>query len=223
MAKPTEATKSPASVVADAEAVVGKLAQRREQIVAERTAAVDRTGTYAYDAHVKGDEKALAALHEDAATVLRCDTALREIDHAAAEANRQLVIARQAEAAAQDKAKAAELRKLVKNIGDCLCYADAHFAKAVEALNAVNGALDQVHAAGSAYPTSMQLASNCERALKTMLMGLPRHWTRDFSEFLSPADKRTFSGFWERMAEPIEQRIRERLGENERDKTEHAA
>jgi hypothetical protein len=220
---PSSKPQPPATpTVESAEAVVSQLAQRREQLVAERTAAVDHTGTYAYDAHVKADEKALAALDEIAATVLRCDTALREIDHAVAEASRQLVIARQAEAAEQDKADALALRQTVNEIGEAMRFADLHFGKAIEALNAVHGALDQLHASGSDFPTHMQFAANAERALKTMLMRLPRVWWRDFGEHIAPLERRTFESFWAKMQKPLEAGIKQRLGEGERTDTEAA-
>jgi hypothetical protein len=220
---PSSKPQPPATpTVESAEAVVSQLAQRREQLVAERTAAVDHTGTYAYDAHVKADEKALAALDEIAATVLRCDTALREIDHAVAEASRQLVIARQAEAAEQDKTDALALRKVVTEIDAAMKYADKHMALAITALNAVNVALGELHKAGSAFPTDMQFAANAERALKTALMQLPRHWWRDFGEHLAPSERRTFSSFWGKMQESLEAGIKQRLGEAERTDVEAA-
>ena len=69
----------------------------------------------------------------------------------------------------------------------------------------------------------MQMAANCERALKTAIMQLPRHWWRDFGEHLAPNERRTFVSFWAQMETAIESRIRLRLGETaERDKTEAA-
>jgi hypothetical protein len=114
------------------------------------------------------------------------------------------------------------LQKTVREIDEAMKYADKHIGLAITALNAVHGALGELHK-GSAFPTEMQFAANAERALKSMLMQLPRTWWRDFSEHMPMNERRSFSSFWTKMQEPIEQRIKQRLGETERDKTEAAA
>lgn len=211
------------SDIETAERIVGELKAKRDVLVARGIELGEQRLALAFAAHT-GDDKARKQLdavnREDAVR----DSELRSLDAAIAEATKRVAVAVAAEAVEKDRAAALKLRKTVHEIGEALKYADAHFSKAVEALNVVHGALDQLHAGGSEFPTHMQMAANAERALKTMLMALPRHWTRDFSEHLAPSERRTFQSFWAQMETAIEQRIRLRLGEAECDKTkEHAA
>jgi hypothetical protein len=79
--KPPERTtdRSVVSTVSEAEATVARLQEQQERVVAERAKAEAETGRHAFDAHARGNEKALEALDEIATTIMRHDARLREI------------------------------------------------------------------------------------------------------------------------------------------------
>jgi hypothetical protein len=212
--KQTPNGKPPAvPTVADAEATVTQLQEKREKLLAERLRLESEMGQHSFAAHARSDMKAVAALDEIATKMARIDGRVREVDLAAAEANRNLLDARQAEQREQDKIEAGALRKVVGGISGHMKAADKYFAAAVAELIAAHAEVDQVHALGSDFPTHMQLKVNSEMALKTMLMELPKPWIRDWVEHLSPGSRRSFHEFWLRMMVPIENNARARLGE----------
>ena len=176
------------------------------------TVSVRSRGRISYSAHT-GDKGARQRLDKLNAEIALHETELRSLDSAISEATTRVDRARQAEAQAQDKAAALAQRKTVHEIGECMHYADVHLSKAIDALNAVYAALDQIHASGSDFPTHMQFAANAERALKSAIMQLPRVWWRDFGQHLASNERRTFGSFWAQMEVALENRIRTRLGE----------
>jgi hypothetical protein len=209
--------------VEQAEHVLNNLRQKRDAVVARGVELGEEQAKLAFAAHAGGDAKAKKRLDEINRESALHDSELRSLDAAIGEAGARVQQARAASAAEKDKAAALALRATVAEIGEAVRYADVHFGKAIDALNAVNGALDQIHASGESFPTNMQFAANAERALKTALMQLPRVWWRDFGQHLAPNERRTFTSFWAEMEKSLENRIRPRLGESERTDTEHAA
>jgi hypothetical protein len=203
------------SDVEQAEHVLNNLLQKREVLVARGHSLGEEQSKIAFSAHT-GDQAAKKRLDKINAEAALHDSELRSLDSAIAEGTARVEAARQAEAAEADKVGALSLRETVNEIGECMRYADQHLAKAIDALNAVHAALDQIHASGSEFPTHMQFAANAERALKSAIMRLPRVWWRDFGEHLAPSSRRTFASFWAEMEKSLERRIRQRLGEAER-------
>jgi hypothetical protein len=208
--------------VEKAEHVLNNLRAKRDALVAHGIELGEERAKISFAAHT-GDKGARQRLDKLNAEAALHESELRSLDAAIAEAGARVQQARTAEAAEKDKAAALGLRTTVKEIGDAMRYADSHLGKAIDALNAVNDALDRIHASGSDFPTNMQFAANAERALKTMLMRLPRVWWRDFGQHLAPNERRTFASFWAEMEKSLENRIRHRLGETAHDKTEAAA
>jgi hypothetical protein len=112
-----QAPKAQAMTVAEAEAVVSRLQEQREKLVAERSRVENETSKYAYAAHAHGDMKAVEALDQITSNIARLDARVREVDLAIAEAGERLKQAQTAEATAADRQRAGEMRKLVAEMG----------------------------------------------------------------------------------------------------------
>jgi hypothetical protein len=194
------------------ENTIANLKRKREACVKRGVELADERAAVALAAHT-GDTKAAKRLGEIHTALATQASEVASFDAALEAAASKLATAQQAEVAERDKVSALALRKTVAEIGECMQYADKHFALAIKALVAADTALDQVHAAGSDFPTRMQFAANAERALKTAIMGLPRYWWRDWSQHLAPNERRGFAEFWARMQVPLENNVRRRLGE----------
>jgi hypothetical protein len=210
------------SVTSATETIAALEAQRKALLAeSERDNAEMRRVSYA--AHVAHELEAVGSLREITGRGIEREARLRSLDCALVTARTVLGEAQASEAREQDRSKALALHKMVREIDEALKYADKHLALAITALNAVNVGIDEIHKAGSDFPTHMQMAANAERALKTVIMQLPRQWWRDFGQHLAPPDRRTFGEFWARMRVPLENGIRQRLGEAEQPSKEAAA
>jgi hypothetical protein len=204
------------------EGLIAELTRKREACVQRGADLSDERAAVALAAHT-GDAKAAKRLTEIHAALAVHSSELESLDAAAKTANGKLAAVRQAEAQAQDKAAARQMRDLADSITRRLVHADEFFAAAVEQLNAANAELRAIHALGEAYPSEPQFRLGMIPALQTMIMGLPASWWRDWSRFVPPLERRRFAQFWARQHGPLEGRIRQRLGEGEQTKTEHAA
>jgi hypothetical protein len=203
------------------EATIRDLERKREACVKRGTELNDERAAVALDAHT-GDAKAakrLAAIHTAIATH---GSELASIDAAIKAATERLRQAQVIEAREQDKVSAEALREVVSRLGERMRKADKYFAAAIGELNAAHAELEQVHVLGSAFPTQQQLAVNAIMALQTWLRQLPDHMHREFVPALPPNQRRTFTAFWARMAEPLARSIAARLGEPQQE-TETAA
>jgi hypothetical protein len=200
--------------VKKSQGMLAELELKRDKLAHEHANLESEIRRHSFEAHAKGNRKALDAVMERA---LRIDIERRSIDAAIAEAAARVQQAQAAEARDQDKVHAEALREVVARIGERMRKADKCFDVAIQELNAANAELDQVHALGSAFPTQQQFAVNSIMALKTWLRNLPENWHREFIEALPPNQRRTFSAFWSRMEEPLESSIAARLGEPQKD------
>jgi hypothetical protein len=189
----------PVDPIAAAEAVVARLQEQQEQLRAERQRVEGETGKHAFAAHAKGDEKALEALDQIAAIIMRLDARIRETDFALAEAGRFLQDARQAEARAVDQARAAEARKLVKELAEVFLFVDEHLALAARGLLAIHDGVAQLHAAGFAFPSDNQVRINLAEVIETWAHSLPRslhNQLRDGVRFLPPGTRKSAAQYW---------------------------
>ena len=122
----------------------------------------------------------------------------------------------------QIRKRIVRVRELAASIARRLAHADEFYAAAAEELNPANDIQAALNSLGEAYPSAPQFRLGMIPALQTMIMSLPQSWWRDWSRFLPPGERRTFSAFWAQMHGPLEGRIRQRLGESERTDTEAA-
>jgi sulfite reductase alpha subunit-like flavoprotein len=203
------------SDVDQAEKTLGTLRAKRDALVAHGHGLGEERTKLSFSAHAEADraaQKRLDTLHGELG---RFESELKSIDEAIAEATKRLAGAEQAAASAQDKAAARKVRELGRSIARRLLHADEFYAAAAEELNAANDEQAQINALGEAYPSAPQFRLNMIPALQTMVMSLPQSWWRDWSKFLAPAERRNFSGVWSQMRGPLENRIKQRLGESE--------
>jgi hypothetical protein len=213
---PSSKPQPPADPVAAAEQTVAQLQEKREKLLADRLRIEGEMGKHSFAAHARSDMKAVAALDEIAAGIARIDAHVREIDLAIAEANRNLLDARQAEARAVDQARAAEARKLVKELGEVFPYLDRKLTEAANALIAIHDGIAKLHQAGFVFPTDAQARLGITAVIQTWAHRLPRSWhdqLRDGFEFLAPGRRQTAVEYWATIESSINNAITQRLGE----------
>ena len=80
------------------------------------------------------------------------DQRLRELDCAIFEARERLTAAERAEARKANQQRAAEARKLVKELGECFPYLDRKLAEAANALIAIHDGVAQTARGGVFVP-----------------------------------------------------------------------
>src|SRR5262249_25318878 len=148
-----------------------------------------------YAAHT-GDQKAEAKLETLRDRAIRRDLEAQNLDSAIAEAKRRVAAAQADEAAAEQKQNAAQARVVVERIDELYASADVHFKQAMDALEAAEARIEEVHRLGFPYPTAVQLRANIIFALETFLVRLPKYMWDELSHgglrYPSPAQRRTF-------------------------------
>jgi hypothetical protein len=133
-----------------------------------------------------------------------------------AEAKRRLGAARQAEAAAKDESAARLIREYAAKAAECAREADTRLSEAVAAINELYSAVRDMNRLNEG-PSEMMVTVNSVRALHTSLMQLAPSLAREYPH-VGPLERRTFRSFWQKMHEPLEARVRGRLGETETNK-----
>jgi hypothetical protein len=153
---------------------------------------------------------AVEALDQIAADIARHDARLREIDLALAEAGRFLQEARQAEARAAARQKAAEAQTLVKELGECFPYLDRHLTEAARALVAIHDGIAKLHAGGFSFPSDNQVRIGLAEVIETWAHQLPRslhNQLRDGVRFLQPHMRKTAAQYWTQLHAGIDNQI----------------
>src|SRR5262245_31617681 len=201
-----------------AERTLAELQAKREALAAARASDEADTGAIAYAANT-GDERAAAKLETLQARAIKHDVEARNLDSAIAEARRRVAAAQEAEAAAETKQSAEQARVVVERIDELFASADIHFKQAMDALEAAEARIEEVHRLGFTYPTAVQLRANIIFALQTCMVRLPKYmWdelARGGLRYPSPAQRRTFSQFWSQMSASLGREIASRLGEKQ--------
>ena len=169
----------------DAERVRGhSLAQQRAEI--------------SYFAHT-GDAKARAKLDKLNSESAMLDSEMRSLDCAIEEASARVEKAQAAEARAADPKKAAEMRKLVDELGQVPGYIDKHLKEAARGLLALEKGFARLRELGVAHPSDVQVRIAVVNAINTWGMTMPKNWhseLRDGMKFLAPHERRDFSAYW---------------------------
>jgi hypothetical protein len=217
-----QAPKQPAiPTVESAEQVLAALEQDRRQLVSARAADDAEMSKHAYQSHVLHELGATRSLDEISKRAMGRDQRLRELDCAIFEARERLADAKAAEAWAADQARAAEARKLTKELGDCFPYLDRKLAEAANALIAIHDGVQKLHAAGFQFPSDSQLRLGVATILQTWAHRLPRSWhdqLRDGFEFLAPGRRQTAVEYWAKIQASIDNQINQRLDKTEQPK-----
>jgi hypothetical protein len=210
----------------NAQKLVDQLAAKAAELATQASSDQREMESIALAAHT-GCEKSRAKLEAIRERERRRQQDLTGIDAAIKEAQRNVESAKAAEAAAEQKRTADELRLIVDRIDSLFASADKHLALALDALKAADGRIEELHAKGFAFPTAIQVRTSALFALQTYFMALPKYWFNELSHgglrFLAPHERRSFQQFWSQMAKSIERAIAQRLGETKQGGGEQAA
>jgi hypothetical protein len=223
--KPKQQTKPPATV-ASAETVLAALEQDRRQLVSARAADDAEMAKHAYQSHVLHELGATERLDGISKRAIERDQRLRELDCAIFEARDRLRLAQESEARAADRQRAAEARKLTRELGECFPYLDRKLAEAANALIAINDGVAKLHAAGFQFPSDSQLRLNICAIIETWAMRLPKHFhnqLRDGVRFLAPHERKTAVEYWAQIQASLDNQINQRLDKTEQPNKERAA
>jgi hypothetical protein len=203
------------SDVAKAEHVLSGLRQKRDAVVAHGVELGDERGKISFAAHT-GDKAARQKLDKLNAESALHDSELRSLDAAIAEAAARVQQARQAEAQAADRQKAAEAEKLSRELEAAFAYVDKHLAEAAKGLLAIEMGFKQLHAAGFSSPTDAMIRLNICAVIQSWAHRLPRSWhdqLRDGLEFLAPGRRQSAVEYWRAIEPSLQRAIRQQLGE----------
>src|SRR5215471_484874 len=174
-----------------------------------------------YEAYT-GNEKAAARLETLRDRALRRDVEAKNLASATAEAERRLAAAKADEAAAEVKANAKQAAVALERIEELYASADKNFAQAFAAIVAADKRITELHMLGYERPTAVQVRVNIRYAVDTLLAQMPQYiWdelSRGGVRYPSPAQRRTFSQFWNTMSDVLSREIADNLGEKSEEK-----
>src|SRR5262249_9445919 len=211
--------------VKKAETVIADLEAKRAACVKRGTELADERAAVALAAHT-GNAKARKRLDEINAAIATHESELASLGAAIKAAGESLKKAEAAAALEADRKLAGEARVIVDRIDSLFASADVHFKQALEALNAADGRIEELHRLGFDFPTAVQLRANIIYALETALMSLPKYlWSelsRNTVRYLAPGQRRSFSQFWSDMSAALGREIATRLGETNNQKEDAA-
>src|SRR5262249_53427800 len=160
-----------------------------------------------YAAHT-GDQKAEARLETLRSRAIRRDLEVKNLESAIAEAKRRLAEAQDAEAKAEQRRIALEVRGLVGSLRDAGKVCDESLQTFAAASDAMREIVAKINTLGFNHPSAMQLQSLGERAVRTMLV--QSAFARAF-EHIPPRERQNFADFSARWAESLEREISLRL------------
>jgi hypothetical protein len=195
--------------VTDAEQIISNLEVKRDALV-ERGRQLDQVrASYAFAAHARDDKAARAKLDQANRETVEHGSELASIDAALMTARQRLEAAKQHEARAADRARAAELREALKQFCNHAAGLDAALEVLIESCAGMEWALREMHRCGTAFPSDAQLLSLGSRVLIAALSKTT--FRREFPA-VPPAERsRTMTAIARQWAETVERGIRERL------------
>jgi hypothetical protein len=200
------------TTVADAERVIANLEAKRVALVERGNELATIRASYAYAAHANGDKAARAKLDQVNRETAEHGSELASIDGALATARRKLEAAQRAEAKAADRAKAVELRAVLKQFEQHAAGVDSALEVLISSCNGLQESLTAMHRAGSQFPSDAQLQSLGGRVLLGALSKTP--FRRNF-ETLPPLERdRSMARIVQQWADTVERSLAQRLGDS---------
>jgi hypothetical protein len=205
--------------VANAEEMLARFETERQTLIERKAALADRRRDHAYDAAAgnAAAAKQLDAVHREAVEI---ESRIANSDAAIAEAKHRLEIAKQREAHAAERAKAVELRAVLKQFVEHGAGCDAALELLVESCNGMERTLVEIHRCGSAFPSDAQLLSLGSRVLMAALSKTT--FRREFPAVPPLERNRTMTAIVQQWADTVERGIRERLGDQTNETVEAA-
>jgi hypothetical protein len=196
-----------------AEATVSGLEDKRRALANHAIELAEERQRVSFAAHT-GDAKARQRLDKISAEHSAHESEMASLEAAILEAQARLNVVRAAEAIAQDRAAALQLRGLLAEFVELGEEIDAAFADITAAATQMRDVLSRMHGLGARSPSHDQLRVLGTLALKTALMDTP--WAKEF-EHLAPNQRRSFAalvrGWHDQLAPSIEARIGEKQEE----------
>jgi hypothetical protein len=197
------------AAVEKAQAVISKIERRRVACVQRGAELADERAAVALGA-CTGDSKAAKRLTEIHNAIAVHSSELAGFDAALKAAGEQLTAAEKTLAGEQSCAQACEQRTAFSRLVRAGVAADEALANLIEASHEIHEAMDEIHAAGSPAPTSAQVLTFGDRAIRSAVMNTM--WARAV-ERLGPTERCTFAG----IIREWETALGNRLGDAERD------
>jgi hypothetical protein len=197
--------------VADAEAVIRNLEDKRVALVEHGAELATIRASYAYAAHANADKAARAKLDHINKETAEHSSELASIDAALVTARQKLEAARQHEVEAADRVKATALRAALKRFVEHGVGVDAALDVLIESCNGMAQALTDMHRCGSTFPSDAQLLSLGSRVV---IAALSRTTFRREFPAVPPLERnRTMSAIVQQWSDTVERHIASRLGD----------
>jgi hypothetical protein len=199
-----------------AERDLNNLEEQREALFSRAKLLSKQRDQIAFAALTAGDKKAKEKLSEINAEDTGLAANIASVEAALTVARSNVANAKQAEAAAADKAKAEQIRELKAAFVENGINAGDALSDFVGSLLEMMQQRDEMQALGLTAPTARQFHVSALIAIKTVLQTLPQPMVRELQEWsllLHPA-RRSFGDItasWDAM---ITRQIAERLGDN---------
>jgi hypothetical protein len=200
------------SVVEKAETIVRDLEAKRAAHIARGTDLQDEQANVSLAAHT-GDTKARKRLDEINAALALHASELTSLDAALRAAGERVAAAKRDEAVAQERANAAQIKKVVAAMGEAAAVADDCLADLIEAGDRLKACFDKLQALGVHQPRTEQLMTLGNLAIQTALMR-SQLWRRYF-QHLSPSERKDFSSVVAAWCKSLEVEVERRLGEKQ--------
>jgi hypothetical protein len=201
--------------VAEAEAAINRLEQRRSELVARGDQLATNRASFAYAALNDDDATAKAKLDEIGRETVEHDHQLASVDAALKTAQERLASAKRAEARAQDREQALLLRQALTAFIEAGKGCDAALELLVTASTDLRNTVTTMNRLGVTHPSHAQLDALGSIALRTALTDTA--WVRYF-ERVSPVERKRFSDLVAAWAATVERSIQQRLGEQSNNK-----
>jgi chromosome segregation ATPase len=194
--------------VADAEAAIASLQQKRDALVAHGSELATMRASTAFKALHEHDATAQATLDRINKESIEHDHALASIDAALKTAQQRLEAAKRHEAKQADRAAAVELRGQLAQFVAAGKALDGVLEVLVSASHDMRNALTAMNRLGCTHPSHAQLDSLGALALRTALTETA--WVRYF-ERVSPVERKTFAGLVAAWSQQVERSVKQRL------------
>jgi molecular chaperone GrpE (heat shock protein) len=207
------------NTVAACEATLAGLEKKREACVRRGTELQDERANVALAAHT-GDaaaRKRLDAINRESAEHA---SELQSLDAALRAAAERVAVARRAEAEEQDRANAAQVRKVLGEFVECGHELDDALNDVAQLGYAMIELLSKLHGLGVSFPSHEQLSVLGWQCVLTSLMASP--W-RKRTDHLPPNQRRSFKMLVDGWAGTVNSGLVQRLDEQSKESTDAAA
>jgi chromosome segregation ATPase len=196
-----------------AERDLNNIEEQREALFSRAKLLSKQREQVAFAAHT-GDKAAKARLADINLEDISLGSNIASVEAALTVARANLATAKAAEAQANDKVKALQLREKLKKFVELGMNLDDCFADFKSAATEMKQVLDDIHNLGQVSPTAQMFKVNCDLAFKTAVQGTP-FWSQDFPA-MAPSQRKTFKSLVDSWSANIEANIAARLGEDKK-------